>query len=113
MKGAMNAVMTDGILHAKVEEMDTLSPAALLTKLNNVLKTRIEQDMNVTMVIGQINAETRTLTLANAGHHAHPLLARDGEVQPIKARGMPPGMRAGVRYREEQFSLQTEIRSSL
>jgi sigma-B regulation protein RsbU (phosphoserine phosphatase) len=63
--------------------------------------------MNVTMVIGAIDVETKTLTLANAGHHAHPLLFRDGEVKPLAARGMPLGMRAGVNYREEKFRLES------
>lgn len=112
MNGAMNAVMADGILHAKAEEMEELSPAVLLAKLNDVLKTRTEKEMNVTMVIGLINAETQTLTLANAAHHAHPLLLRDDEgarhVVPLKLGGFPLGMKAGVKYREQQFPLQSD-----
>jgi len=103
MKGAMNAVMTDGILRMAAEEMEHLSPATLLIKLNNVLKARMEHGMNVTMVIGVIDVETKTLTLANAAHHAHPLLWRQGEVHPLKLGGLPLGMRAGIKYREETF----------
>jgi sigma-B regulation protein RsbU (phosphoserine phosphatase) len=107
MKGAMNAVMTDGILRMAAEEIEQLSPASLLVKLNNVLKGRIEPGMNVTMVIGAIDVETKTLTLANAAHHAHPLLVRQGEVRPLKVGGLPLGMRAGINYREEKFHLQS------
>jgi len=143
MKGAMNAVMADGILHAKAEEMEQLSPALLMMKLNNVLKTRMEQEMNVTMVIAVIHRNRcvarneaiseaisknhvlersegsvsegehsvseweTTLTLANAAHHAHPLLLRDGEIQTLKTGGLPLGMRAGIKYSEEQFKLQS------
>ena len=46
-----------------------------------------------------------TLMLANAAHHAYPLLVRDGEVQALKARGLPLGMKAGVEYREETYGL--------
>ena len=63
--------------------------------------------MNVTMVIGHINAEAKALQLANAGHHAHPLLLHNSEVQPLKAKGMPLGMLAGVKYREVEFPLQS------
>ena len=105
MKGAMNAVMANGILHAKVEEMESLSPAALMMKLNDVLKLRMERYMNVTMVIGLIDIESKILTLANAAHHAYPLLLRNGEIQTLKTGGMPLGMRAGIEYTEEQFKL--------
>ena len=63
--------------------------------------------MNVTMVIGLVNAETKMLTLANAAHHAHPLLVRNGKVQPLLAKGMPLGMMAGIPYNEVEFPLQS------
>ncbi len=63
--------------------------------------------MNVTMVIGLINSETKTMHLANAGHHAHPLLIRDGTVEPLLAKGMPLGMMAGISYREIEYELQS------
>ena len=120
MKGAMNAVMTDGILHMAAEEMEKLSPASLLMKLNNILKARLEQYMNVTMVIGTIDSSTMTLTLANAAHHAYPLLLRfglssdqrecietNGEIQTLKTGGLPLGMKAGIKYSEEQYPLQS------
>jgi len=120
MKGAMNAVMADGILRMAAEEMESLSPASLMMKLNGVLKARMERDMNVTMVIGVIRilrnrvfpknsvSETEiTLTLANAAHHAHPLLLRDREIQTLKTGGLPLGMRSGTPYSEEQFPLQS------
>jgi len=83
MKGAMNAVMVDGVLRMAAEKTELLSPTELMRDINSVLVTRMEEDMNVTMVIGHINAFTRHLTLANAGHHAHPLLIRDGTIEPL------------------------------
>ncbi|MBC8234504.1 SpoIIE family protein phosphatase [bacterium] len=141
MKGAMNAVMTDGILRMAAEEMETISPASLMMKVNNVLRGRMERYMNVTMVIGVIHRDRVfhqnsvsegeiTLTLANAGHHAYPLLLRlglsrnegaglssrrriettyrnQGKSQPLKLGGLPLGMRAGIQYTEKQFKLQS------
>ena len=107
MQGAMNAVMTDGVLRMAANVHLDLSPAGLLRELNTVLKDRLEREMNVTMVIGRVNAETHTMTLANAAHHAHPLLVREEQVQPLSARGMPLGMMAEVAYREAEFQLQS------
>jgi len=124
MKGAMNAIMTNGILHSVAKDMEKLAPASLMMGLNEVLKSRMEQYMNVTMVIGvihrnrvfgknSVSAENSvsggeiTLTLANAAHHAHPLLLRDNDIQVLKTGGLPLGMRVGVEYSEEQILLQT------
>jgi len=116
MKGAMNAVMVDGILSMAAEEMENLSPAALMMKVNNMLKAKMERDMNVTMVIGVIrrnqvfdknSVSVGTLILANAAHHAYPILLRDSEIEIFKTGGLPLGMRAGVEYAEEQFPLKS------
>jgi len=107
MKGAMNAVMTDGILRTAAMEQGEFTPASLMITLNNALKGRLERYMNVTMVIGMIDTESQTLTLSNAAHHAHPLLLRHGEVQILKMGGMPLGMMTGVQYDEEQFPMQS------
>jgi len=141
MKGAMNAVMADGVLRATAKAQKQLSPASLMAELNDVLKGSMEWGMNITMVIGVIHrnrvlgknhvssassgqalerseesVSVGTLTLANAAHHAHPLLLRrphapasggKGEIQILKTGGLPLGMRAGIQYTEEQFPLQS------
>ena len=107
MQGAMNATLTDGVLQMAAEKADDLSPSALMTDVNNVLKPRMESGMNVTMVIGLINAKTKTLFLANAGHHAHPLILHDEAVRPLISKGMPLGMITGITYREVEFPLQS------
>jgi len=124
MKGAMNAVMADGVLRATAKTQKQLSPASLMTELNDVLKGSMEWGMNITMVIGVIHrnrvlgknhvlersegsVSVDSLTLANAAHHAHPLLLRHGEIQILKTGGLPLGMRAGIQYSEEQFTLQS------
>ena len=107
MRGAMNAMMTDGILRATAREQIHFSPASLMGTLNDVLNGRMDELMNVTMVIGLINGVAKTLTLANAGHHAYPLLVRDRTVEQLVSKGMPLGMMAGIAYREIVFQLQS------
>jgi sigma-B regulation protein RsbU (phosphoserine phosphatase) len=67
----------------------------------------MEDQMNVTLVIGLISGVAKTLTLANAGHHAHPQLLRNGQLTPLVAKGMPLGMMVGISYREIEFQLQS------
>jgi serine phosphatase RsbU (regulator of sigma subunit) len=105
MKGAMNAVMADGILRMAAEEQKQLSPASLLMRTNNVLESRTERYMNVTMAIGVIDALEKTLTIANAG--ALPILLRDGEILPFELGGFPLGMKAGFEYVEERHQLKS------
>ena len=78
-----------------------------MRELNDELQSRLEEQTNVTMVIGLINTTTETLTLANAGHHAHPQLLRNGQLTPLLAKGMPLGMLAGIAYREVEFQLES------
>jgi len=131
MKGAMNAVMADGVLRMAAKTQEQLSPASLMTEINDVLKGRMEWGMNITMVIaaikrnrcerseaipknhvlerseGSVSESKTTLIIANAAHHAHPLLLRNGEIQILKTGGLPLGMRAGIQYTEEQLLLQS------
>jgi len=108
LKGAMNAVMTDGILRAKAEEMAMFSPGLLMTKINGILKARTERLMNVTMIIGMIDAKTKTLTLANAGHHVLPIIFRGSNIQQLQVKGFfPLGVIEGTQYNEEKFQLQS------
>lgn len=47
------------------------------------------------------------MVFASAGHHAHPLLIRDGTAEQLIAKGMPLGMMGGISYREIEFELQS------
>jgi len=105
MKGAMNAMMTAGILHMAAKRQEKLSPASLLMEINDILKARTERLMNVTMAIGVIDAANKILTIANAG--ILPLLLRDSKVLTLKLGDLPLGMITGIEYTEEQFPLQS------
>jgi len=106
MQGAMNAVMTNGILHSLTAHQPRLQPGNTLVKLNDLLTDRMEQDLNVTMSLAALDLNTRALTLANAGHHAHPLLIREGKVKALKTAGLPLGMKGEIDYRQERFDLE-------
>jgi len=107
LKGAMNAVMADGVVRMAAKGKEQLSPASLMSEVNDVLKVSMEWGMNITMILALIDTNAKTLTLANAAHHAYPILRRNGEVNTLKTGGMPLGMMAGIKYTEERFQLQS------
>ena len=64
-----------------------------------------------TVVVGDVTGYgmkgAMNAVMADAGHHAHPLLVRDGAVDPLVSKGMPLGMMAGISYQEIEFELQS------
>ena len=68
---------------------------------------RMKNDTNVTMVFGVLNTADKTFTFCNAGHHAHPVLCRDGQVESLTNTGFPLGMKENVAYPTRQLQLQS------
>lgn len=106
MQGAMNAVMTDGILQLATNEADDPKPEAIISKVNDILARRFQRDTNVTMVFGLLNTLQKTFTFCNAGHHAHPILLRDGHMQQLEHFGFPLGMKYPMNYKSRTVKLQ-------
>ena len=105
LKGAMNAVMTNGILKLSTEHQDT--PGEIMSEVNKSLCQSMEQDMNVTMVLAQFEPQRKSMTLVNAGQHAYPLLKRGKSVEPVKAKGLALGMIPSIPYNLLTVDLQS------
>ena len=105
LKGAMNAVMTSGILRLAASENPNSDSSVLMSKVNNSLCQSMEQDMNVTMVLAQF--DPKQMTLSNAGQHAYPLLKRGKSVEPVKAKGLALGMIPSIPYNLLTVDLQS------
>ncbi len=104
---ALYAALVSGILRSLAPQH--LSPAALLTALNDQLQERKLDAQYVTMLIALWDDSNRTLQVANAGS-VQPLFvsrAPTGEVNvhTIKAVGFPLGLFPEVTY--EEFTLST------
>ncbi len=104
---ALYAALVSGILRSLAPRR--LSPAALLTALNDQLQERKLDAQYVTMLIAVWDDGNRTLQVANAGS-VQPLFvsrAPTGEVNvhTIKAVGFPLGLFPHVTY--EEFTLST------
>ena len=106
LRGAMNAVMSSGILRLASSENPGASMDLLMSKTNKALCNSMEQDMNVTMVLAQFDNAKRQMTLANAGQHAYPLLIRNSSIEPVKAKGMALGMIPNIPYKPTTIDLE-------
>jgi serine phosphatase RsbU (regulator of sigma subunit)/ketosteroid isomerase-like protein len=81
------------------------SPGDVLRRVNDPLATDIPPNMFVTCFYAILDPESGSLTYANAGHDL-PYLHRNGEVEELRARGMPLGLMPGMGYEEKQTILK-------
>ena len=105
LRGAMNAVMSSGILRLSSKRESDIS--IVMSEVNVSLCESMEQDMNVTMILTQFDTEEKQMTLANAGQHAYPLLIRNGNVEPVKAKGLALGMIPTIPYKSTTVDLES------
>ena len=84
----------------------TTSPAAILSKVNDMICTNNRLDMFVTVWVGILQLSTGKLVAANAGHE-YPVLKRaDGRFELIKDRhGLVIGGMSGVPYTQYELQL--------
>ncbi len=80
-------------------------PAEMLAMLNRRLHGARLDARFIAMAFAVYDAGSRRLTLANAGG-PYPLLVRDGEVQEIRAAGVPLGLFPDTEYDEMALDLQ-------
>jgi serine phosphatase RsbU (regulator of sigma subunit)/ketosteroid isomerase-like protein len=81
------------------------SPGEALRRVNDPLATDIPPNMFVTCFYAILEPKSGSLTYANAGHDL-PYLHRNGEVEELRARGMPLGLMPGMGYEEKQTILE-------
>jgi len=105
LRGAMNAVMSSGILRLSSKNESDVS--AVMSEVNSSLCSSMEQDMNVTMVLAQFDLEKKQMILVNAGQHAYPLLKRGSSIEPVKAKGLALGMIPSIPYKPLTVQLQS------
>jgi serine phosphatase RsbU (regulator of sigma subunit) len=81
------------------------SPGEMLSRVNETLFPYIPPNMFVTCFYAILDPKSGSLTCANAGHDL-PYLCRKGEVEELRARGMPLGLMPGMSYEEKEILLQ-------
>jgi serine phosphatase RsbU (regulator of sigma subunit) len=102
---ALLMATTRTILRSVVAQGST-APGEVLFKANNLLYPDTPHNLFVTCLFAILDPRTGRLRYANAGHVA-PLRrqARDGQVDQLRARGMPLGLMPGSLYEEMEANL--------
>jgi serine phosphatase RsbU (regulator of sigma subunit)/anti-sigma regulatory factor (Ser/Thr protein kinase) len=100
---ALVMAATRSVLRASAQRL--VDPGAVLERVNEHLCPDIPENMFVTCLYGVLEPETGRLVFANAGHNL-PVVARDGEVSELRARGMPLGLMPGMSYEETEAVLE-------
>ncbi len=91
-RGIHAAAIMSKVRHAMgIVPRHELDPARILDSAHWFLRKRYP-DAIVTAFVAVIDAGRRTLRYANAGHPS-PFLRRDGELHPLRAMGLPLGLR--------------------
>ncbi len=105
-KGVPSAIVmatTRTMLRTAAIESD--SPGDVLQIVNERLAREIPPKMFVTCLYAILDQRSGLLTYANAGHDL-PFRHRHGEVQEMRATGMPLGLLSGMRYEERQTVIE-------
>src|SRR5215207_8055153 len=79
-------------------------PGEVLSRVNEVVLTRIPPNMFVTCFCAILDPKSGTLMYANAGHDL-PYLWHGGNCEELRARGMPLGLMPGMGYEEKEIIL--------
>jgi serine phosphatase RsbU (regulator of sigma subunit) len=96
---------TSSMLRAVARVLGSSSPGEVLSQVNETLFARIPSNMFVTCFYAILDPKSATLSYANAGHDLPYLRRSDGDVEELRARGMPLGLMPGMGYEEGEISL--------
>jgi len=102
LRGAMNAVMSHGLLHevARVESQ----ASAILSRLNNSLHPLLQDSVFTALNLAILNPQTKQIQYTNAGQ-PYPIIKHNGKVERVELGGLPLGLLADATYDEETISL--------
>ncbi len=81
-------------------------PATLLRSANDVVCDEIEPGKFVTLLYALVDAGSREVVSASAGHPPARVVDPRGGVTPLGGRGLPLGIEPGQEYTEERASLE-------
>jgi serine phosphatase RsbU (regulator of sigma subunit) len=81
------------------------SPGAILGHVNNLLCQYMPRNMFVTCMFGLLDPASGIYHFANAGHNL-PIKVAQGEINELRATGMPLGLLPGMTYEENEARLQ-------
>src|SRR5919202_4116073 len=103
---ALVAEATSNMLRTLAQGLGSSSPGEVLERVNETLLARIPPNTFVTCFYAILDPKSATLSYANAGHDLPYLRRRgDGDIEELRARGMPLGLMPGMGYEEGEIPL--------
>jgi serine phosphatase RsbU (regulator of sigma subunit) len=105
---ALVMATTCGMLQVVAAALGSSSPGEVLEQVNETLFARVPPDMFVTCFYAILDPQSGSLSYANAGHDLPYLERRNGEIQELRARGMPLGLMPGMGYEEKEVNMQAD-----
>lgn len=102
MPAALLMASTRSIVRLVAERV--MTPAAVLTQLNDVLPKDLPHSKFVTMVYALLNPADRTVTFASAGHNPPLLVSEEGSRFVESMRGTPLGIWKGA-FSEQRLEI--------
>src|SRR5829696_8828538 len=103
---ALVVTATYSMLRAVAQVLGSFSPREVLAQVNETLLARIPLNMFVTCFYAILEPKSGSLKYANAGHGLPYLWHGGGDVEELRARGMPLGLMPGMSYEEKEITLQ-------
>src|SRR5215203_731785 len=103
MPAALVMATTRGMLRAVAQSLD--SPGEVLQRVNDALYPDIPSEMFVTCFYAILDPKSGTVSYANAGHDL-PYLWHGGDVEELRAGGMPLGLMPEMGYEEKEAVLR-------
>ena len=104
MPAALVESATSSMLRAVAQALGSSSPGEVLERVNETLLARIPPNTFVTCFYAILYPENGRLVFANAGHNL-PCRRHNGNVDELRARGMPLGLMPGMGYEEKETLL--------
>ena len=103
LRGAMNAVMSYGLLHevARIES----KAKEIMTRLNTGLYPLLEETAFTALNLGVLSPKTRKLQYTNAGQ-PYPIIKRGEKLTKLEMGGLPLGIFADSDYDEQTIILE-------
>ena len=94
------------LLRASAERL--IAPGAVLQRVNDLLYEEIPANMFVTCFYAVLDPASGGLHYANAGHDLPYLLNQGGQVEELRATGMPLGLMPGMSYEENETVVNSD-----
>jgi serine phosphatase RsbU (regulator of sigma subunit) len=81
-------------------------PAEVLKRANEALVVDIPPNMFITCLYAILDTDSGRLVFSNAGHDLPYLRHNGGDVEELRARGVPLGLMPGMEYEEKEITLK-------